>query len=70
MTNRQKELILEAYHLEIDIKLLNSEINKKQERYIEIINELYNSISPENKEKTKALFKDDFRENCEKCIKR
>lgn len=65
MTNRQKELILEAYHLEIDIKILNNEINKKQERYIEITNELYDSISPENKEKMKVLFK----ENDGKCVK-
>lgn len=53
MTDRQKELVIEAYYLERDIKLLNAEINKKQERYIEITNKLFDSI--EDKGKVKVL---------------
>lgn len=53
MTDRQKELVIEAYYLERDIKLLNAEINKKQERYIEITNKLFDSI--EDKGKMKVL---------------
>ena len=53
MTNRQKELVLEAYYLERDIKLLNEEINKKQARYIEVANKLFDSI--EDKGKVKVL---------------
>ncbi len=53
MTNRQKELVLEAYYLERDIKLLNDEINKKQARYIEVSNKLFDSI--EDKVKVKEL---------------
>ncbi len=52
MTDKQKALVLEAYYLERDIKLLNDEINKKQAIYIEVSNKLFDSIGSD-KIKTK-----------------